>query len=150
MKENYFITGLIRVLIISKGDFVTTFNHSYSFMLLQSQCLSFARFSAKELGMFLHCCLRHWYYSRGFLWPFLVTSKSYIISLKSGIKGYRNSYKASIKSRPHMARITVSTIKDKRERNQTPVFPKSCTPEGFYILNPELDFYIPWACIWFQ
>lgn len=39
-----------------------------------------------------------------------------------------------------MARITVSTIKDKRERNQTPVFPKSCTPEGFYIWNPELDF----------
>lgn len=52
---------------------------------------------------------------RGFLWPFLVTSKSYIVSLKSGIKVYRNSYKASIKSRPHMARITVSTIKDKRE-----------------------------------
>lgn len=33
-----------------------------------------------------------------------------------------------------MARITISTIKDKREKkNQTPVLPKSCTPEGFYI-----------------
>lgn len=34
MKGNYFITGLIPVLIIRKGDFFPTFNHSYNFMLL--------------------------------------------------------------------------------------------------------------------
>lgn len=39
-----------------------------------------------------------------------------------------------------MARITVSTIRDKRERNQTPVLPQSCTPEGFFMWNPELYF----------
>lgn len=42
-----------------------------------------------------------------------------------------------------MARIAVSTIRDKRERNQTLILPQSCTPEGFHMWNAELYFYVP-------
>lgn len=76
----------------------------------------FARLTAKELGTFLHCCPRHWRYPRVFLWTFLVTSQPHIVALKSCIKGYKISYKASIKSRLHMARITVPTIREIKEK----------------------------------
>lgn len=42
-----------------------------------------------------------------------------------------------------MDRITVSTRKDKRKGYQTPFLPQFCIPEGLYIWNPELYFYMP-------